>query len=352
MIDLIVSMLRICSVVWLVLGVMPTFGAEALTANYYQTDPQSHLGKEVRLRVSKLVPQSKFTVADPEFVWMEATTGSAKKEEGKIFLRVPKEQSALLSKMVDGLGKSGAVKLVTGRFHNQENGAILPEAIAKEVPFYIQVGEKGKSENLEKSIGSMQTASGSLVVAPSARSAPSVPSSTVAPARSTTAVAGRPMVMGPCLVLCRPAMGQPMEVRIAKTAVNKEGVWEVVGMDGKLALLGRDLVEGILPIASEKDPASAEQAGMALEKYAEMEKRNPETVNLLAEEKGRWEKLSQLTVAAKGSPEIPALEDVDTAAGVEEPMANISPWLYAGAGVAGVFMGGWFWRTRVGRSRG
>ena len=134
MIDLIDGMSRIYSLVWLVLGMMPTFGAEALTANYYQTDPHSHLGKEVRLRVRKLVPQSKFTVVDPEFVWMEATTGSAKKEEGKIFLRVPKEQSALLSKMVDGVGKSGAGKLVTGRFHNQENGAILPEAIAKEVP--------------------------------------------------------------------------------------------------------------------------------------------------------------------------------------------------------------------------
>jgi hypothetical protein len=352
MIDLIDGMSRIYSLVWLVLGVMPSRGAEALTANYYQMDPQSHLGKEVRLRVRKLVPQSKFTVVDPEFVWMEATTGSAKKEEGKIFLRVPKEQSALLSKMVDGVGKSGAGKLVTGRFHNQENGAILPEAIAKEVPFYIQVGEKGKSKNSEKSLGSMETASGSLVVAPPARSAPSVPAATVAPARPKTAVAARPMVMGPCFVLCRPAMGQPIEVRTAQTAANKEGVWEVVGMDGKLALLGRDLVEGILPIASEKDPASVEQAGSALEKYAEMEKRNPETVNLLAGEKGRWEKLSQLTVASTGSPKIPALEDVDTAAGVEEPVANFSPWLYAGLGVAGVFMGGWFWRARVGRIRG
>ena len=321
--------------------------AESLTANYYQTDPHSFLGKEVKLRVSEVVPVPKFTVVDPEFVWLEATTGHAKKEEGKIFLRVPKEQSALLSKMVDG----SPGRLVTGKFHNQENGAILPEAIAKEVPYYIQVGEKAKSSESDKSLGSMETASGSLMVAPSTKSAgTSVPAPSVAPARLAKAVAVRPEVTGPCLVLCRSAQGRPIEARTAQTAVKKEGVWEVVGMDGKLALLGQGLVVGVLPLASDKDPAASEGAGMALEKYAEMEKRVPETAVLLAGEKERWEKLSKITVASTPSQEIPQLEEVDTAAGVEESGWNVSPWLYAGVGTAGILMGGWFWRRRVCRS--
>ena len=321
--------------------------AESFTANYYQTDPHSYLGKEVKLRVSELVPVSKFTVADPEFVWLEATTGHAKREEGKIFLRVPKEQSALLCKMVGG----SAGRLVTGKFHNQENGAILPEAIAKEVPYYIQVGEKAKSGESDKSLGGMETASGSLMVAPSTKSAgTSVPAPSVAPARPAKAVAVRPEVTGPCLVLCRSAQGRPIEARTAQTAVKKEGVWEVVGMDGKLALLGQGLVVGVLPLASEKDPVAPAGAEIALQKYTEMEKRIPETVNLLAGEKERWEKLSKITVASTPSQEIPKLEDVDTAAGVEESVWNMSPWLYAGVGTAGILMGRWFWRRRVCRS--
>jgi hypothetical protein len=49
------------------------------------------------------------------------------------------------------------------------------------------------------------------------------------------------------------------------------GVWEVVGLDGKLALLGQGLVVGILPLASEKNPVVPEEAGIALQKYTEME---------------------------------------------------------------------------------
>jgi hypothetical protein len=336
-----------CLMVGAVMGLVCGSEAESLTANYYQTDPHSYLGKEVKLRVSELVPVPRFTVADPEFVWLEATTGHAKKEEGKIFLRVPKEQSALLSKMVDG----SPGRLVTGKFHNQENGAILPEAIAKEVPYYIQVGEKAKSGESDKSLGSMETASGSLMVAPSTKSAgTSVPAPSVAPARPAKAVAVRPEVTGPCLVLCRSAQGRPIEARTAQTAVKKEGVWEVVGMDGKLALLGQGLVVGVLPLASEKDPVAPAGAEIALQKYTEMEKRIPETVNLLAGEKERWEKLSKITVASTPSQEIPKLEDVDTAAGVEESVWNVSPWLYAGVGTAGICMGGWFWRRRVCRS--
>jgi len=336
-----------CLLVGAVMGLVCGSKAESLTANYYQTDPHSYLGKEVKLRVSELVPVPRFTVADPEFVWLEATTGYAKKEEGKIFLRVPKEQSALLSKMVGG----SAGRLVTGKFHNQENGAILPEAIAKEVPYYIQVGEKEKSGQSDKSLGSMETASGSLMVAPSTKSAgTSVPAPSVAPARPAKAVAVRPEVTGPCLVLCRSAQGRPIEARTAQTAVKKEGVWEVVGMDGKLALLGQGLVVGVLPLASEKDPVAPAGAEIALQKYTEMEKRIPETVNLLAGEKERWEKLSKITVASTPSQEIPKLEDVDTAAGVEESVWNMSPWLYAGVGTAGILMGAWFWRRRVCRS--
>jgi len=338
-----------CLLVGAVMGLVCGSKAESLTANYYQTDPHSYLGKEVKLRVSELVPVPRFTVADPEFVWLEATTGYAKKEEGKIFLRVPKEQSALLSKMVGG----SAGRLVTGKFHNQENGAILPEAIAKEVPYYIQVGEKEKSGQSDKSLGSMETASGSLMVAPSTKSAgTSVPAPSVAPARPAKAVAVRPEVTGPCLVLCRSAQGRPIEARTAQTAVKKEGVWEVVGMDGKLALLGQGLVVGVLPLASEKDPVAPAGAEIALQKYTEMEKRIPETVNLLAGEKERWEKLSKITVASTPSQEIPKLEDVDTAAGVEESVWNMSPWLYAGVGTAGILMGAWFWRRRVCRSGG
>jgi hypothetical protein len=337
----------LCLLVGAVVGLVCGSKAESLTANYYQTDPHSYLGKEVKLRVSELVPVPRFTVADPEFVWLEATTGYAKKEEGKIFLRVPKEQSALLSKMVDG----SPGRLVTGRFHNQENGAILPEVIAKEVPYYIQVGEKAKSSESDKSLGSMQTASGSLMVAPSTKSAgTSVPAPSVAPARPAKAVAVRSEVTGPCLVLCRSAQGRPIEARTAQTAVKKEGVWEVVGMDGKLALLGQELVVGVLPLASEKDPVMAAGAEIALQKYTEMEKRVPETVNLLAGEKERWEKLSKITVASTPSQEIPKLEDVDTAAGAEESVWNVSPWLYAGVGTAGILMGAWFWRRRVCRS--
>ena len=93
-----------------------------------------------------------------------------------------------------------------------------------------------------------------------------------------------------------------------------------------------------------------EAAGITLEKYAEMEKRNPETGNLLAGEKRRWGKVSKITVASTASQELPTLEDVDPAAGVEESVWNVSPLLYAGVGAMGVLLGGWLWRRKVCRS--
>ena len=42
-------------------------------------------------------------------------------------------------------------------------------------------------------------------------------------------------------------------------------------------------------------------------------------MNLLAREKGRWGKVSKITVTSTASQELPTLEDVNAAAGLEEP---------------------------------
>ena len=90
-----------------------------------------------------------------------------------------------------------------------------------------------------------------------------------------------------------------------------------------------------------------EEAKAALRRYADLEKKEPEVIALLAESKGMWEKLAATTVAATPAAELPKLEEVETAAGVEEPAVSPWPWVLGGLGGLALFIWiGWAWFRR------
>ncbi len=304
----------------------------------------------MKLRVVDVAPAPKFTAMDSEFAWMEATTGRPKKEEGKMFLRIPKEEAAKMAKLLGQPSSSG--RLIDGQFYGRDSGPILPMGVSKEVPFYLQMGKASKNNGSANGVEDMETASGSLIVAPKPRSSDSLATTPASATErhqgsetSAQRVASPAIPEGPKVVLFRAKPGDPIELRPAKSAQIKNGVCEVVGMDGKLALLGQRLLIGILPLPPENSPSSPEQIQAVLQAYADLEKKVPESATLLAESRAQWEKRSEKTVASASS--LPTLEDVETAAGVEEPVSHLREWLFAGAALIVAGLLGWVWRRKV-----
>ena len=313
------------------LCVLPLKAAEKGTANFYQSAPHEYLGKEVRLRVSSLSPVPELTAADSGFVWMEAATGRPQKEEGKILLRIPAPESAKLAKTMNLPSSSG--RWLEGMFSGHDTGAVLPSAIKQKAPFYIQVSAAGaKKEALED----METASGSLVVTPKPpESKKQATPSPVAADSKPAAVPAQKPPEGPKAVLFRTKPSEPLQLRIAKSVKMEADFCEIIDQEGKLSLVGKPLVAAVLPLPKDGAIPSREETESALRLYAEKSKTIPEAAALLTQAKASWEKFSAAPVATTASVALPELEDVETAAGVEEPESSGYP--------------GWFgWSTLIG----
>ena len=293
------------------------WSAENFTADYYRAEPARYTGKEIRLRVASVEGNERLSQLDPDFIWMQATTGRPKKEEGKIFLRVPKAEAEKLARMLNQPSSSG--RLIEGKFFDRNSGPILPGAICQEAPFYLQTGAStGVADEGE-------AVSGSLVVAPR-------PKTTPVPVQPVPVLAAKPL---PSLnpppvsltkpsrkqwVVCRSKSGGDPELKLGESVQLKDGVYEVKGPDGKLSVLGQASVIGVVPYPGDVGAVAADEAKEALRQYAELEKKEPGVTALLAESKGAWEKLATPAVAAASSKGLPELEEVETAAGVEEPV--------------------------------
>ena len=128
-------------------------------------------------------------------------------------------------------------------------------------------------------------------------------------------------------------------MRLGESVQLKDGVYEVKGVDGKLSVLGQASVMGVVPYPGDAGVVAVDEAKEALRQYAELEKREPGVTALLAESKGAWEKLATAAVAAVPSKGLPEMEEVETAAGVEEPVFHVWPWL--AGGLAGLILLGW-----------
>ena len=149
---------------WILLfwvGISVGWAAENYTADFYRTDTTRYLGKDIRLRVASVEPEEAWAQLDPDFVWLQATTGRPKKEEGKIFLRVPKTEAEKLAKMLNQPSTSG--RLIEGKFYGKDAGPVLPALICQQAPFYLQTG---RSAEMVDDGNAGEPVSGSLVVAP------------------------------------------------------------------------------------------------------------------------------------------------------------------------------------------
>lgn len=332
---------------WLIFSWL--FGAGALvaadkwTANYYQSAPHEYLGKEVRLRIASLSPIPELTASDKGFVWMEAVTGKPPKEEGRILLRIPEADSAKLAKTMNLPSSSG--RWLEGTFSGHDSGPILPKLVKERAPYYIQVVSTATPSGAASKPEDLETASGSLVVAPKPKTtaAPTSP----APASSTLAPSAPWPPEGPQAVLFRNQNGEPLQIRTAQSVKMQADFCEIVGTDGKLSLLGKSLVLAILPLPPEGTPPSKEEAAAALRLYAEKAQKLPGADPLLAGAKAAWEKFAGGTSPTVASSALPELEDVETAAGVEEPEAasGYPAWFLwgAAAGLLIFIFLGWIW---------
>lgn len=331
----------------LVLISAPLAAAEKGTANFYQSAPQEYLGKEIRLRVISVSPVPELTVADKGFVWMEAVTGRPKKEEGKILLRVPEKDSAKLAKSVNLPSSPG--RWVAGVFSSHESGDILAKEITQRAPYYIQMSS-GESPKDAVQMEDIATASGSLVVPPKTRetkteappaTATKTPQQIVLPVHQTKETEG------PQVVVLRAKPDAPLQVRSAKSVTKQAEFCEIIGQDGKLSLVGKNLVVAVLPLPKEGANPTKEEVDSVLRMYAEKAKSSPEAAAPLAEAKASWEKFAATTPATIASSPLPQLEDVETAAGMEEPLVESGyPAWFLWTAVSGflLLMGlGWIW---------
>ena len=312
---------------------------ESGTANFYQNSPHDYVGKKIRLRVSSVSPAPELTASDPGFVWMEAVTGHPKKEQGSIFLRIPAADSAKVAKRLNTPTSSG--HWLVGLFFGHESGAVLSETVTKKAPFYVQVmgsaesGSAGHPEDLE-------TSSGSLVVAPSAKtpkaSTPS-PENYTPPARP-----GEAIPQTSKLVLYYPKPGAALQVRAAQQLKAESDFYEIKDQAG-LTVIGRALVVAVLPLPEKDTTPAKDEVAAAMRLYAEQAQKTPEAVGLLHEAKASWEKLAGVSATTTASLALPEMEDVETAAGSEEPESGYPLWFgwATGAGISLLIFLGWAW---------
>lgn len=311
----------------------PLGAVEKGTADFYQSAPQDYLGKEIRLRVSSLTPVPELTAADQGFVWMEASTGRPQKEGGKILLRIPSADSAKLAKTMNLPSSSG--RWLEGIFAGHDSGAVLPSKINERAPYYLQVSSAAAQKEAPEDL---ETASGSLVLAPKPKEAGKTQKPPVAagPAPSPSAQVKKDPE-GPKAVLLRSKSGEPLQLRTAKSVKMEADFCEIIDADGKLSLVGKPLVAAILPLPKEGSIPTREEAEAALRLYAEKSQAIPEAAALLTQAKEPWEKFSAAPAATTASIALPEFEDVETAAGVEEPEASGYPSWFGWSTVIGVF---------------
>lgn len=299
------------------LGFSPHLHASKDTADYYHSSPQRFIGKEVPIRVVSLAPVPDLTAMDPGFVWFEASTGKPNNEEGKILLRIPADRSAKVADRLNNGSPNG--NQVRGVFYSRENGPILPGEISKRAPFYIQIGQKTVSSGPED----METAAGSLILAPKESPQREIrPTATVKPVQPAS-VSGLPqersqdLSPGPRAFLIQGKAGGPKEIKFAKTAVLQGEVWELTSEDGKLSLVSKAKVLAILPLPAIGAEPKAEEAREALAAFDAQVEKHPDAKEILLQAKATWNKTSATATATVAA--LPELEDVETAAGAEEP---------------------------------
>lgn len=307
-----------------VLGFSPHLYASKDTADYYHSSPQRFIGKEVPIRVVSLAPVPDLTAMDPGFVWFEASTGKPNNEEGKILLRIPVDRSAKLAERLNNGSPNG--NQIRGVFYSRENGPILPEEISKRAPYYLQIGQKPVLSNPEE----METAAGSLILAPKKSSEKGIgtpPAIIVKPSKAPP-VPASPQVRpqdsssGPQVFLLQGKAGQPKEVKRAETAVLQGEVWELTSEDGKLSLVSQAKVLAILPLPPAGSEPKEEESRKAVAAFDKQIGEHPDAKEALLQAKASWEKFSTAPLATAASAPLPELEDVETAAGVEESVAE------------------------------
>jgi len=317
--------------------------ADKGTANFYQSAPQQYLGKEIRLRVSSVTPIPELTAADRGYVWLEAATGRPQKEEGRILLRIPENDSAKLAKTMNLPSSSG--RWLEGIFAGHDSGAVLPSKIKERAPYYLQVSSAAAQKEAPEDI---ETASGSLVLTPKPKETKKA--ETPAPAKTAAAPAPAPAKKdpeGPKAVLFRTKPGEPLQLRTAKSVKMEADFCEIIDQDGKLSLVGRALVTAILPLPKDGTVPAPAEAESSLRLYAEQSQKNPEAAALLADARAAWEKLAAPPAAVTASAAVPELEDVETAAGMEEPLVESGypawfRWSATGAFLLLILLG-WAW---------
>lgn len=321
--------------------------AEKGTADFYRNSAQDYLNQTVQLRVTKLNLVPELANTDAGFVWMEAVTGRPQKQEGKILIRIPQSDAVRLERLMNLTSTSG--RWLEGVFTGHDSGPVLASSIVQKDRYYIQVTSSKAPKN-SLVLGDSGPVSGSLVVAPGVRASQRIVSMPEGP-RSAQPTR-RPLPAqndtgGPRVVLLRTKVGGPLEIRTANSVKMQAEFCEILTQDGKLSLVGKSLVMAVLPIPGKGVTPTQKEANAALQLYEEKSLSLPEATPLLVEAKTAWKKYAAIPTTTTGSPSLPNLEDVETAAGVEEPPveAGYPAWfIWSAVGGTGLWAGlVWIW---------
>ena len=322
---------------------MGLWGAEKGTADFYQSSPEAYLEKPVSLRVVSLASLPELDGVDKGFIWVEANTGRPNKEEGRILLRIPEADAVKLVKAMNMPSSSG--RWLEGVFSGHDSGVILPGVIARKAPYYIEVSHPSPTGSFQED---KLPVSGSLIISPKPKESIRAESPKPGPGKPTgEPSSSQSLEMLPKAVVLRDKVGGPCQLRFAQSFKMESEFCEIIDRGGKLSLVGRTLVVAILPLPKEGVVPASQEVEAALRLYAEQAQKTPEIAALLLEAKASWERWSSSPNDVAVRATMPDLEDVETAAGMEEyPVEADEPtwflWSSAGAFLLLIFLG-WVW---------
>ena len=151
----------------------------------------------------------------------------------------------------------------------------------------------------------------------------------------TKAIAPPPVTLpaGPMLAAFKKSENGPTEFKVVASAKVSGGVAEITDQQGKLLILGSNLLVALLPLPpTEKIPLSLEQVNLALSKFDSFQGTDKALKEFVADGRAKWLAIATelktpapVAVVAEQPPvktqptALPEVLDVPTAAGVEEP---------------------------------
>jgi|GEM_PF-2804982 len=274
-------------------------------------------------------------VAIPKYTWkiavVRSPNGTITSSSRTIAIKMPNEQGILGNSWNDYVTSVAEIEKDTGFTFFKA----LPTSVASSLRVVIDKEasgsrkgsqEKGQETAVASTIESQQTITTSTTLPPPAPKEVAVVPKAIAPPPVT-------LPAGPMLAAFKKSENGPTEFKVVASAKVNGGVAEITDQQGKLLILGSNLLVALLPLPpTEKIPLNLEQVNLALSKFDSFQSTDTALKEFVADGRSKWvaiatELKTPASVAVVGEqPPVKTQQtalsevlDVPTAAGVEEP---------------------------------